>query len=143
METSKWLGKVESSKIYCRNKQVMDTLTKKIQNSGWVSLTIFRPPSHFPSDISGGIGLPKNSQGVSLTIFGPKWPEIGAEGAVLEKFWQILAKVPKIPITINFAKNFGLEKFFRVPLVNCPKNGFRTISQFKNVTTLFWSDPPN
>ena len=62
-----------------------------------VSFTTFRPPSHFPSELSGGKGsLDQNflrgEGGVRLTIFGPKGPENWRRRRHFREFWQIFEK---------------------------------------------------
>ena len=60
-----------------------------------------------------------------MPIFGPEGPEIGDEGAVLENFGKFSKKVAEKCNKIQFWEKFWiLEKIFRIPLVNRPKNGF-------------------
>ena len=83
-----------------------------------VSLTTFRPPSYFPSEVSGGFACPKLPQrgGVDLTIFGPFGPENRHRRRRFRIFWQIFEKrLPNNAIKINFSKNFGFKNNFRIP----------------------------
>ena len=93
--------------------------------SSKVFLIIFRSPSQFSSESSGGIGLPKILlMGTDLPIFEPEEPKIGAEGAVLEIFGKF-SKSGLICKKKSILERIWIQKLFlEYPHVNRPENGF-------------------
>ena len=84
-----------------------------------VFLTTFRPPSHFPSEVSGLAWQNFLREGVRLTIFGPEGLENRRRRRRFRKFWQIFEK--KVPLTFPWLNIYFQNLISTECLCNVPK----------------------